>query len=115
MSGNAAKGTENTTTDKGHAPCEILPPTYTLPDLSEVMMDHNLMLILSKHTVTHSNLRIADCTEKPGTEECRICTLKSFAFLKSKRRELFINVEILASFFFLPKLGLWKFYFHFIA
>lgn len=41
--------TEKTTSDtKARTPCEILPPTHTLPDLSEVMMDHNLMEILSK-------------------------------------------------------------------
>lgn len=35
-----------------HAPCEILPPTHTLPVLSEVMMDHNLMKKLDKHCYT---------------------------------------------------------------
>lgn len=78
---NTAKGTARTTTDIWrHAPCEILPPTHTLPKLSEAMMDHNLMGILNKHCYTHSNLwylmlRTVDCAEKAGKEECKICTL----------------------------------------
>lgn len=67
-----------------HTPCEISPPTHTLPDLSEVMKDHNLMETLGKHAYAHSNLwylmlRVVGCAEKPGTEECKICTWRGSA------------------------------------
>lgn len=69
-------GSKSTNDTKARSLWNFASHTHTLPELSEVMMDHNLMEILNKNCYTHSNLwylmlRIVDGAEKLGTGECQ--------------------------------------------